>query len=358
MTLRRPSAVLFLALAAFPGTASAATYTTTNFTVSAPDEALAKRFGDMAEYYRKEKATQWLGQEMPMWPRPCPLVVKIGEGGAGGATTFTFAQDRPGVTSMQMEIHGPVKQLLYSVLPHEVTHTVLAHYFGRPVPRWADEGGSVLSENNEERINHDIRCRELLNAGRGIRLRVLFPMADYPRDMIVLYAQGYSLSDYLVQKGGGGHEGRAKLLQFLAIGMQGNNPRQHGTPETWNSAVQQVYGLDSVDTLEAEWLEALRNPPSRVAARNGGQATGVPTSATGGEYASIGAARTDVRSSAAPALPILEPPVKAIRGAAPDREPIGSGYPVKETTPVSRPSLPDRPPPILLPPEIPRPAGG
>jgi hypothetical protein len=235
---------------------------------------------------------------------------------------------------------------------------VLAHHFGQPVPRWADEGGSVLSENDEERLNHDIRCRELLNAGRGIRLRVLFPMADYPRDMIVLYAQGYSLSAYLVEKGGGGREGRAKLLQFLGIGMQGNNPRQHGSVETWNSAVQQVYGLDSIDSLEGEWLEALRNPPSRVAARNAGQATGVPASATGGEYAAIGVSRTDIRSSAAPALPILEPPVKAIRGVAPDREPIGSGYPVKESTPVSRPSMPDRPPPVLLPPEIPRPVGG
>jgi hypothetical protein len=140
--------------------------------------------------------------------------------------------------------------------------------------------------------------------------------------------------------------------------MQGNNPRQHGTPETWDAAAQRVYGLDSVDTLEAEWLEALRNPPSRVAARNAGNTTAMPTSATGGgEYAAAGASRAEIRSSAAPALPILEPPIKAVRGVAPDTEPVGAGYPSRDSTPVSRPPLPDRPPPILLPPEIPRPAG-
>ena len=124
-------------------------------------------------------------------------------GSAGGATTFTFGSEngRPVVTSQRMEIRGEAKQLLNSVLPHEVTHTVLAHHFGRPVPRWADEGGSVLSENDEERYSHDVKCRELLNAGRGIVLRTLFRMADYPRDMLVLYAQGFSVTDYLVEEG-------------------------------------------------------------------------------------------------------------------------------------------------------------
>ena len=109
-----------------------------------------------------------------------------------------------------MEIRGDAKQLLYSVLPHEVTHTVLAHHFGRPVPRWADEGGSVLSENDEERFQHDVKCREFLNAGRAFVLRTLFRMTEYPRDMSVLYAQGYSVTAYLVEKGGGGHEGRGR----------------------------------------------------------------------------------------------------------------------------------------------------
>ncbi len=343
MTLRRHILALALVLVA-PALASAATYNTDNFTVQAPTAELARKFGNMAEFYREEKALQWLGRKMPQWPRRCPLHVQLTSGSAGGATTFTFGNEggRSVVTSITMEIRGEAKQLLNSVLPHEVTHTVLAHHFGRPVPRWADEGGSVLSENDDERYQHDIRCRELLNAGRGIRCRVLFRMTEYPRDMIVLYAQGYSLSHYLVSKGGDGHEGRGKLLQFLGMGMQGN------TIESWNTAANKVYGFDSVDALEESWLAALKAPPSRVAARG--------TTAPGGLTA---ASRTELRSSAAPVAPLLEPPVKAVRGVAPDREPARPTYlPSAEPTAsgsTPRRATPDVPPIVLGPPELPAP---
>jgi hypothetical protein len=366
MTLRRHYGALVAVLLA-PALAPAATYNTDNFSVKAPTPELAKKFGDMAEFYRKEKALAWLGQEMPPWPARCPLVVEITPGSAGGATTFTFGSQggKSVVTSITMDIHGDAKQLLNSVLPHEVTHTVLAHYFGRPVPRWADEGGSVLSENPDEWFNHDVRCRELLNAGRGIRCRVLFQMAEYPRDMIVLYAQGYSLSDFLVKRGGDGREGRGKLLRFLSTGMEGTDPRDrgraekkfHGSPESWNEAANKVYGFDSVDALEEAWLASLKTPPARVAARG--------DTAPPGGLASTSGTRTELRTSAAPAVPLLEPPTKIARGTAPDTEPVRPAQPTHlpppdpipfGTTPVVRPLAPDHPPPNLLqPPELPAP---
>jgi hypothetical protein len=362
MTLRRPIAALFVAILGSPTVAFAANYKTVNFSVEAPTPELAKKFGEMAEFYRKEKALGWLGREMPQWPERCPLQVQISQSSAGGATTFTFGNEngRPTVSRQWMEIRGETKQLLNSVLPHEITHTVLAYHFGRAVPRWADEGGSVLSENDEERFSHDVRCRELLNAGRGIRLRVLFRMADYPRDMIVLYAQGYSISSYLVEKGGGGHDGREKLLQFLSIGMQGSDPKYHGTPESWNEASRKVYGFDSVDILEEAWLQALRTQPSRIAARDAGNGTKPTTLATSTGTMTAGN-RTELRSSAAPSMPFLEPPVKA-RAASPDFEPTRPTYlPASTPSPTGtsssvRPTAPDFPPPVLLPPEIPRPA--
>ena len=356
MTLRRLAAVVLLLVMTAPSPASAATYTTQNFVVTAPDESLARTFGDQAEQYRRDKAAQWLGQEMPPWPRRCPLKVQVADRAAGGATTFTFGSDgnRPVVTSQHMEIHGPPRQLLNSVLPHEITHTVLAHHFGRPVPRWADEGGSVLSENDEERFNHDIRCRELLNGGRGIRLRVLFRMTEYPNDMMVLYAQGYSVTQYLVDRGGDGHEGRAKLLQFLSHGMQGN------TPESWNSAAQRVYGFDGIDQMEAAWLDALKAPPRRIAA-SGTTAPAKPTGKAAHEYAATPAPRTDVRDSAPPAMPVLERPV-AVRGSTPTDDargsatyPTAAGRSVPAAAPPVRPMAPAVPPPsVLLPPEMPR----
>src|SRR5205085_2810776 len=102
----------------------------------------------MAEHYRKQKAVEWLGQEMPPWPKPCPLKVSPKGQGAGGATRFNYDY-RGNYDILDMGIEGDVERMLHSVLPHEVTHTVFAYFFRYPVPRWADEGGSVLSEDDQ-----------------------------------------------------------------------------------------------------------------------------------------------------------------------------------------------------------------
>ncbi|HEY2785616.1 MAG TPA: hypothetical protein VGJ05_11640 [Fimbriiglobus sp.] len=329
MHLRRSSSVFILILAAVPAFAGDRV-ASENFIVDAPNRELARKFADAAEYYRKEKAMDWLGQEMPNWKTKCPLKVIVTLGAAGGATTFTFDGGPNGeskVASREMEIKGKLDQLLDSVLPHEVTHTVLAHYFGRPVPRWADEGGSVLSENDEERYKHDISARELLNQGRGIKLRHLFTMKEYPRDMIVTYAEGYSVVRFLVDQGG-----RKKFLTFVAEGMKGN-------VRNWDEACRNVYGYQSVDALEDSWIQSLYKPPARTSARTQSPNSGLYAGGTSSRP------RTEIRSSAAPGLPVLAPPIVA-RGAAPDRDDRSA----VRTVPTGRQ---DMPPPVslLLPPQ-------
>ncbi len=340
MTLRRfavcLSFILSTSLCAFAGEGEfdrSGAYVTTNFRVTAPTKEMAEKFGDMAEHYRREKAMEWLGEQMPNWNQRCPLRVEIRMKDAGGATTFTFGSvgnGRSGVLSQSMHIYGEQKQLLDSVLPHEVTHTVLAYHFGQAVPRWADEGGSVLSENENECFSHDIRCRELLNGGRGIRLRVLLTLKEYPRDMIVVYAQGYSICDYLINQ----HGGREKFLKFVRTGMRNDN-------RNWEAAVRDVYGFESVDELEEKWIDSLRTPPQRVAR---GKSSGTRTGTTALASRS---GDTEVRMSGLSSVPKLEPPT-IVRGAAPDRESRPAPVPAKVASRID-----DRPPPIalLLPPE-------
>jgi hypothetical protein len=229
-----------------------ASYRTQNFIVEAPTQEIAERMGQWAEYYRKEKALQWLGREMPPWPEPCPLHIKVTRGSAGGATSFNFEH---GVWQT-MEIEGNLERLQNSVLPHEVTHTVFAHYFRCPVPRWADEGGAVLSEDELERNNHDLMVRQILNSGRSIALRSLFSLREYPREVGALYAEGYSVSDFLV-----GSSSRRIFLDFVAHGMQ------YG----WDSAVRTHYRYQNVEQLQESWLNYLRTgirPQSTLVARN------------------------------------------------------------------------------------------
>src|SRR5919107_962649 len=104
---------------------------------------------------------------MPPLRKPCKLRVTVTGNGAGGATTFDFNGRE---VFQEMQIEGARERLKNSVLPHEVTHTVFAHHFRQPVPRWADEGGSVLSEDDIERVRHDKLTRQILNQGKQIPL--------------------------------------------------------------------------------------------------------------------------------------------------------------------------------------------
>jgi hypothetical protein len=274
-----------------------AEYATKNFVVSAPTPQLAERVGQWAEYYRKQKAIQWLGKEMPTWGRPCPLTVTVTYGGSGGATSFAFA-DNGSITSIDMRIEGTVDRLIASVLPHEVTHTVLAYYFRVPVPRWADEGGSVLSEDEQERNRHDVLVRQILNApGRAIPLSRLFQLTQYPRDVMVLYAEGYSVTNFLVAK-----SGRPAFLSFIADGMR----------QGWDRAVQTHYSYRNVNELEQAWMQYLRETPrpAEAIASAGGHRPAVgPASTTANS-------RVVVRQTLPPALPVLGPPRPVARGVS------------------------------------------
>ena len=257
------------------------------------------RVGTLAEEYRKEKAMLWLGHEMPKWGTPCPIQVKATLAGAGGATTFDF---RDGcIWSQHMQIEGALDKLLNSVLPHEVTHTVLAYYFRCPLPRWADEGGAVLSENDEERNRHEQRCRQLVGSGQAYPLERLFRMREYPRNVEALYAQGYSVTNFLVSA-----SNRQTFLSFLRTAMQNDN---------WDNALQTHYHYRSVRELEQAWLNHLKNtrrPPAAVAQNR------PSTPASAGKPDLEPGNRIVVRLTVPPVQPDLSGNA-VFRGAAPER---------------------------------------
>lgn len=285
---------LILALtAAFLSTG--ATYRTTNFTVEAPNAQVAQQVGQYAEHYRKEKAELWLGKEMPQWGQPCPLQVTVTMNGSGGATSFAF--DRGRILSQNMHIEGSLDRLLASVLPHEVTHTVFAYHFRQPVPRWADEGGSVLSEDDIERNRHDSLVRQILNTpGRAIPLRRLFSLKEYPSDVMCLYAQGYSVSNFLVSQ-----SDRGTFLNFVAQGMR----------EGWDKACAAHYGYRSVEELEQAWIESLRNTKR-------GPAQLAQSTKPKDELKNAG--RVVVRQTVPPAQPLDGEAKPVYRGASPGED--------------------------------------
>jgi hypothetical protein len=222
-------------------------------------------------------------------------------GGAGGATSFNY-DFRGGYDILSMNINGDVERMLHSVLPHEVTHTVFAHHFRYPVPRWADEGGSVLSEDEAERRHHDRMCRDFLNTRQAMPLRRLFTVREYqevPNHVLVLYAQGFSVSNYLVELGG-----RPAFLNFVRMGLSGE----------WDKAVQTYYHVNSVEALEQQWLQHLRDT------KNGAPAQ-LARNTQPGRPTADPASRLLVRQTAPPAQPQLDPAGPVARGQSGDDDP-------------------------------------
>lgn len=218
----------------------AASYRTANFVVEAPTQEFAERVGQEAERFRKELSEMWAGKNLPNWSAPCPIRCKVGQIGAGGATTFNFQNGE--VLGWRMNIQGTEERILDSVLPHEITHTILACIFRRPLPRWADEGMSTLIEHESERRRQTRLLDDVMRGGKKIPLQSLLGMTEYPsdmRDVMKLYAQGYSLTDYLVQQGG-----RRTFLAFLQDAHRKGN---------WDHALSAHYGVNSVGQLEQKW---------------------------------------------------------------------------------------------------------
>lgn len=240
------------------GAALAAGHRTANFIVDAPTETLARKIGDAAEQYRHDLAVEWLGKPLPRWSRPCPVTAQVAPHlGAGGATSFVF--DAGEVFGWTMTIQGSEERILDSVLPHEITHTIFATHFRRPLPRWADEGACTTVEHPVERARQHRLLIEHLTTGRGIAFPQMFAMREYPADVLPLYSQGYSLARYLIERGG-----RPRYVAFVGEGLSSDD---------WPGALRRHYGISDIGQLQVTWLDWVRSgcpaPPATLVAAQG-----------------------------------------------------------------------------------------
>jgi hypothetical protein len=299
-------------------TASAASKRTRNFIIQAPTPQLANAVAQAAEDYRRDLAVHWLGQALPPWPTPCPVRVIAGPNlAAQGVTTYNPAP----VRDFQMEVVGTPQRILDSVLPHEVTHTILATYFGRPLPRWADEGICTTVEHVSERSKHEAKLREFLRSRRGIAMNQLFLMTEYPSDVLPMYAQGYSVCRFLIDQ-----KGPKTFIQFLGDYMR--NP-------SWTANVRKHYQYESLAELQQYWLAWVSDGSGSVDRFAKVQ----PTRAQPASLAAVGAASPNAAASASIRQPAAGDRVQpatateiALAGSSPGQGRAASATPRADAT--------------------------
>ncbi|MCC6508776.1 MAG: hypothetical protein IT423_06695, partial [Pirellulaceae bacterium] len=212
-----------------------------NFIVLCSDPKLTEAVSQAAERLRRELAVHWLGHELPNWSRRCPIQVISGSRlGAGGETRFVLHNGNVG--DWEMRVQGTPERILDSVLPHEITHTILASHFAPlnvHVPRWADEGACTTVEHDSEQGIHKKMLISFMKTGRAMSFNRMFSLKDYPKDIMPLYAQGHSVVEFLIAQGG-----PQNFVKFLEQGMQSGR---------WESAVRDHYGYETLGKLQIQW---------------------------------------------------------------------------------------------------------
>lgn len=233
---------------------------TTNFRIFHADPQLAERLADEAEKARDRIFEKWTGAVAKAnWSPRCDIYVyptrtifaqKTGQPETtAGFSTMGLNGGR--VVARRVNLHADADRVVEAVLPHEVTHIVLADLFPRvQIPRWADEGLAVLSEPDADQQDRARKLGDSLSTGQLFRLKTLM-MTDYPdaRFWDLFYDQSISLTRFLLETGT-----PADLIGFL----------QDAQANGYETELTRRYGIASFADLEAKWLEYARGRATPV----------------------------------------------------------------------------------------------
>ena len=209
---------------------------------------LARKAAIAAERARSAAYRKWFTDSCPDWDRRGEVLIyptardySAGSGAPPQSPGHSELQVEGGaVVLRRIHVHADVPGLLTAVLPHEVTHTVLAGQFGdKPPPRWADEGMAVLDEP-QERIDRHLRTLPgQRDAGHLYSAKDLISLTDYPepRRIAAFYAQSVSLTEFLAKS-----KGPRELARFV----------KDGQCDGYETSLKRHYGW-TFDELERHW---------------------------------------------------------------------------------------------------------
>ena len=222
----------------------------TNFRVFHANPDLAEQVVQVAESVRRDQTKRWSGSLPPTpWQPRCEIYLY--PSAAQYAQMTGQPADSPGFSTMGMNegqiisrrvnLRTDHEGLLAAVLPHEVTHVILADFFTeQQIPRWADEGMAVLTEPVGEQKRRASDLVEPLGQNLLFPIETLMKM-DYPdnRYWSLYYAQSVSLTRFLVEQGT-----PAQLVQFL----------QGAQSKGFEAELRRIYQIDGFADLQARWV--------------------------------------------------------------------------------------------------------
>lgn len=164
----------------------------------------------------------------------------------GGATKYHRQLKSRAIVSFIQE-----EAFLDNVLPHEISHLILADFLGPVnIPLWFNEGVAQLQES-DKKDEAVLVMRKAVKLGYFIPFRQLtsknLPMMQEKVYAVFFYAQSVAVVHFLIEQYGSQRFG--ELCRQLRNGL------------TFEDALQKAYTslLKSVEDLEQKWLYAMEN---------------------------------------------------------------------------------------------------
>ena len=211
----RPAASLFFLLVFFaPVLGQAAGLATSpNFSVMAPNQAIAEAVVKQAEYFRKEAAQEWLGKELRTGQGPTLITVVVSSNADDG---LTWPIDNPQRKFRHVWVTTSLERATGTTLNHEVTHTVLDSYsHPNRLPAWLREGVASQKDNVDRKEIRQQLLAQWARDGCWPQLQTIFQSSRIGHDNQVGYTAAASVTEYLADRGG-----KARVVEFASTGQQ------------------------------------------------------------------------------------------------------------------------------------------
>lgn len=223
---------------------------TANFRIHHNDPALAEKAAEVAEAARLSQVVRWAGSApRGSWSPKCEIYLyptaRIFSEMTGqpepspGFSTMGMSGGRIVARRVNLRVDHP--NLLKAILPHEITHVVLADLFPQQqIPRWADEGMAVLAEPASEQHMRAADLVDPLASGQLFNVEQLMAM-DYPEGKFwgLYYAQSVSLTRFLVEQAT-----PARFVQFV------QDSQRNGV----EAELRRIYKIEGYPDLHKRWL--------------------------------------------------------------------------------------------------------
>jgi hypothetical protein len=222
---------------------------TPNFRIFHTDPRLAEAAAEAAEAVREAQAKRWGSPALQKpWNPRCEIHLHP-TGKAFAAATgqpeispgfSTIESNGNRITTRRVLLRSDHPQMLTAILPHEITHVVVADLFAdQQIPRWADEGIAVLSEPIAEQNLRAADLHDSFSAGQVFELRKLMSVeTPEAKDWSLYYAQSVSLARFLVEEGT-----PVQMIRFV---------RESGRKGI-EAALREVYHIGGFAELEERW---------------------------------------------------------------------------------------------------------